>query len=63
VAGTREALGAPDRGAPWARAGERAKATIGSLKLGCADGIKTRICEDVATRHIVSFIQWIWSDA
>ena len=34
----------------------RAKATIGSLKLGCADGIKTRICEDVATRHIVSFI-------
>ena len=26
----------------------KAKATIGSLKLGCADGIKTRICEDVA---------------
>jgi hypothetical protein len=32
----------------------KAKATIGSLKLGCADGIKTRICEDVATLgHIV----------
>ena len=24
--------------------------------MGCADGIKTRIYEDVATRHIVSFI-------
>jgi hypothetical protein len=34
----------------------RGQATIGSLKLGCADEIKTRICEDVATRHIVSFI-------
>ena len=25
-------------------------------KIGFADGIQTRICEDVATRHIVSFI-------
>jgi hypothetical protein len=41
----------------------RAKATIGSLKLDCADGIKARICEDVATRHIVSFISMVWSDA
>ena len=24
--------------------------------MGCADGIKTRICEDVAIGHIVSFI-------